>query len=42
MTTLRRAITIFGITAITAFGVTGCGGPKSDTAGNSAIAGKGG
>jgi len=29
---LRRAITIVGITTITAFGVTGCGGPKSGTA----------
>jgi len=39
---LRRAITIVGLTAITAFGVTGCGGPKGGTAGNGATAGKGG
>ena len=42
MTTLRRAITIVGITKITAFGITACGGPKSGTAGNSATANKGG
>ena len=42
MTNLRRAITILGITAITASGVTACGGTKSQTAGNSATAGKGG
>jgi peptide/nickel transport system substrate-binding protein len=42
MTTLRRAITIFGITTITAFGITACGGPKSGTAGNSATANQGG
>ena len=41
MTNLRRAITILGITAITASGVTACGGTKSQTAGNSATAGKG-
>jgi len=42
MTNLRRAITILGITAITASGVTACGGTKSGTTGNSATAGKGG
>jgi len=42
MTNLRRAITILGITAITASGVSACGGTKSQTAGNSATAGKGG
>jgi peptide/nickel transport system substrate-binding protein len=42
MTTLRRAITIVGITTITAFGITACGGPKSGTAGNSATANNGG
>jgi len=42
MTNLRRAITILGITAITASGVTACGGTKSQTAGNSATSGKGG
>ena len=42
MTNLRRAITLVGITAIAAFGVTGCGGPKNGTKDNGTSANGGG
>ena len=42
MTTLRRAISIFGIAALTAISATSCGGPKGGTGNTGGTAAKGG
>ncbi|MEJ6537705.1 MAG: ABC transporter substrate-binding protein, partial [Mycobacterium sp.] len=42
MTTLRRAITVLGIAALTASSVTSCGGPKGGTGDTGGTASKGG
>lgn len=42
MTTLRRAITVLGIAALTASSVTSCGGPKSGSGDTGGTASKGG
>ena len=42
MTTLRRAITVLGIAALTASNVTSCGGPKGGTGDTGGTASKGG
>jgi peptide/nickel transport system substrate-binding protein len=42
MTTLRRAITVLGVAALTASGVTSCGGPKGGTGDTGGTASTGG